>query len=170
MSNNKNIKKMIQNLLSSLCSCVQPKSENVTLKIECIDNCLNETNFIKFQTNTKCSDKRLDTSLSPINNTNINNNYINSSIKNLKLELPLNNSFNYINLSNINNSDQMSPCNSSLNSHQKKLIIKHNKRKKLINENDIFNRFQENVDNIINEIKRKRTISESDDSENCFSK
>ena len=68
----------------------------------------------------------------------------------------------------------MSPCVSSINSYNsqkyKKLISKHQMSKRLINENDIFNRFHDNIDNIINEIKQKRTISESDDSEMCFSK
>ena len=69
----------------------------------------------------------------------------------------------------------MSPCNvssrNSLNTQKyKKIISRHKMSKRLINENDIFNRFQDNVDNIINEIKQKKTISESDDSEICFIK
>ncbi len=165
----------MKNLLSSLCSCVIPKTEKLTVKIEYTDNCINEPKFIQCKTNTKYSDKHLSTSISPINNININNKYNNSSISNSKFDNQFNNTINFTNLSNISNSGQMSPCNvSSINSlntqKYKKNISRYKISKRLINENDIFNRFQDNVDNIINEIKQKKTISESDDSEMCFSK
>ena len=164
----------MQTLLSSLCSCIIPKTENLTLKIEYTDNCINDAKFMKYQTNTKYSEKNT-TSISPNNYLNITNKYNNTSISNIKLDTQLNNSINFTNLSNISNSGRMSPCNilskQSVNPQKHKtLISKHKMSKRFINENEIFNRFQENVDNIINEIKKKRTISESDDSEMCFSK
>ena len=160
----------MQTLLSSLCSCLIPKTENFTLKIEYTDKCINEKNYMKYQTNIKSVEKNLSTSINPINNIKINNKYNNCLNTNL-LDNPFNNSFNCSNLSNAS----YSPCNmssmSSLNSQKyKKLISKNKMIKKYINENEIFNTFQNNVDNIINEIKEKRTISESDDSEMCFSK
>ena len=107
----------MKNLLSSLCSCVIPKTEKLTVKIEYSDNCINEPKFIQCKTNTKYSDKHLSTSISPINNININNKYNNSSISNSKFDNQFNNTINFTNLSNISNSDQISPCNvSSINS------------------------------------------------------
>ena len=164
----------MQTLLSSLCSCVIPKTENLTLKIEYTDNCINEAKFMKSQTNTKYSEKNT-TSISPNNYLNITNKYNNTSISNSKFDTQLNNSINFTNLSNISNSGRMSPCNISSKQSantlkHKTLISKHKMSKRIINENEIFNRFQDNVDNIINEIQKKRTISESDDSEMCFSK
>ena len=151
----------MENLIYSLCSCVIPKTENITLKIEyTTDNCVNQTNFLKYQSNSKFIEKHFASSINPLNNLNDNNKYNNCINSNLKLDIPYNNSFNSIHLSNISNSGQMSPCISSINQMSKRLI----------NENDIFNRFYDNIDNIINEIKQKRTISESDDSEMCFSK
>ena len=165
----------MKNLIYSLCSCVIPKTENITLKIEyTTDNCVNQTNFLKYQSNSKFIEKHFASSINPLNNLNDNNKYNNCINSNLKLDIPYNNSFNSIHLSNISNSGQMSPCISSINSYNsqkyKKLISKHQMSKRLINENDIFKHFQDNVDNIINEIKQKKTISESDDSEMCFSK
>ena len=157
----------MKNLLSLFCSCVLPKTENITLKIEYTDNCLNETNFLKYKTNTKFIDKRISTSISQINQSNINDKS-NCSISNLKLDIPFQNSLNCSNLSNISNSPSNISSIRSLNSQKyKKYISKNKMSKRFINENEIFNRFQNNVDNIIDEIKDKKTISESDDSEMC---
>ena len=160
-------------VLSSLCSCIIPKTENITLKIEYTDKSVNENKYLNYQTNTQLLEKNI-ASLNPINNINVNNKYNNCLNSNL-LDIHFNNPFNYSHLSNISNSGQMSPGKissmRSLNSQKyKKIISKHKMSKKYMNENDIFSQFQDNIDNIINEINKKRTISESDDSEMCFSK
>jgi hypothetical protein len=147
---------MLEKILSSLCACSNPKEKKHDKTIKLYDSSKTISNE-EFKTLTVNIENKI--------------NDINLSTKNIKRKDNSKNSFlynnNYLNLSSNNkngfgkmfffrnHSSQINTKKNNINKKQLKL--------QYIEEGKHFEKFIENVDNIISENMKKKTISESDD-------
>lgn len=142
---------MITKIMDSLCGCKQSKIEKETIQITKPEQ-LNEKN----------------STLSPIN-ANDEQLIIRKKNGNLTVvpnNLVSHNEFN-LNLPNLKNNQKLTLLKlpEELIKKKIKMFGSGSSRKKIINENIIFQNFQDKVDNIIEECLKQKTISESEDSE-----
>ena len=158
---------MFANLLSKMCICSEPKVENLTLEIQLVKNTLiNEEKYLN-NSEIKTSNNKLN--LIHLNQNNLSQTTYSSDLNKSKNDNPNKYPFQqkYINNSNAQSPHSLSYSSvTSKNVNEIQILIKKQKKKKIFqSENEIFNKFQNNIDNIINMSLEKKSISESDDSE-----
>lgn len=144
---------MLEKIISSLCACSNPKEKNRDKTIKLYDSSKTISND-EFKTFVNIEKKINDTNLSTKNIKRKNN---------CKNSLLYNN--NYLNSSSNNKNDFGKIFffqNHSINT-KKNNISKRQLKFQYIEEGKHFEKFIENVDNIISENMKKKTISESDD-------
>ena len=158
---------MLTNLLSKMCICSEPKVENLTLEIQLVKNTLiNEKKYLN-NSEIKTSNNKLN--LIHLNQNNLSQTTYSSDLNKSKNDNPNKYPFQqkYINNSNTQSPHSLSYSSvTSKNANEIQILIKKHKQKKIFqSENEIFNKFQNNIDNIIDVTLEKKSISESDDSE-----
>ena len=158
---------MLTNLLSKMCICSEPKVENLTLEIQLVKNTLICEEKYLNNSEIKTSNNKLN--LIHLNQNNLSQTTYSSDLNKLKNDNPNKYPFQqkYINNSNAQSPHSLSYSSvTSKNVNEIQILIKKHKQKKIFqSENEIFNKFQNNIDNIINMTLEKKSISESDDSE-----
>jgi hypothetical protein len=158
---------MLTNLLSKICICSEPKVENLTLEIQLVKNTLiNEEKYLNIP-QIKTSNNKLN--LIHLNQNNLSQTTFSSDLNKLKIDNPIKYPFQqqkYINNSNTQSPQSLSYSSVlSKNNNEIQFLIKKHKQKKIFqSENEIFHKFQNNIDNIINMSMEKKSVSESDDS------
>ena len=139
---------MSSNVFSCLCFCNQQKTENSTINVE-----FNDKSTSKYKEILRSPGTEHEMNYSTNNNT-LN---ICSQISKInRPEIPFKNSFNKIQNSKSNLIKIFNDNNTN-----KKKKMKH----KLIDENEYFNNFEKEVDNLIQENLNVKSVSESDSSE-----
>lgn len=143
---------MLEKIISSLCACSNPKEKNHDKTIKLYDSSKTISND-EFKTLTVNIEKK-------INDTNLSTKNIKRK-DNCKNSLLYNN--NYLNSSSNNKNDFGKIFFFQNHNTKKNNISKSQLKLQYIEEGKHFEKFIENVDNIISENMKKKTISESDD-------